>query len=59
MANPWTVAVWFNGWLVGFVDPFGGLITAGKLANEAALVEALEKALGEVEKAGSNECAVA
>lgn len=36
-------AVMFNGCLAGILNPYGGIIAAGKLANEQAFIEALEK----------------
>lgn len=37
--------VWFNGWLAGMLDPYGGVIAAGDLANEDTFIEAIEKKL--------------
>lgn len=35
----------FNGWPAGFVDPKGGTMAAGSLANEDSLCDALRKAI--------------
>ena len=35
--------VWFNGWLAGMIDPYGGVIAAGELANEDTFIEAIDK----------------
>ena len=50
--EPFRAAVWWNGWLEGFIDPYGGVIAAGELANEETLVAALRKAIEKAE-AGS------
>lgn len=34
----------FNGWPAGFITPYGGVIAAGKIANEGTFIEALYKA---------------
>ncbi len=34
--------VWFNGWLAGMLDPYSGIIAAGKFANENTFIEAIE-----------------
>lgn len=39
-----TAAVFFNGWLAGFVDPAGGTVAAGEVANEDTLLAALKAA---------------
>lgn len=35
------MAVWFNGWLAGIINPAGGTICAGEAGNEDALIKAL------------------
>lgn len=40
---PFHAAVWFNGWLAGFVAPFGGCLAAGEAANEDTLTAAIQK----------------
>ena len=42
--------VWFNGWLAGMLDPGGGVIAAGELANEDTFIEAIDKKLKELRK---------
>lgn len=43
---PFTVAVWSNGWLLGFIDAGGGMLMAGgKPDTESELCEALEAEL--------------
>ena len=39
--------IWFNGWIAGTLNPYGGVICAGKLANENTLIEAIEEKLRE------------
>ncbi len=34
----------FNGWPAGMIDPYGGVIAAGELANEAEFIAALKVA---------------
>ena len=46
---PFTLAVWFNGWLAGFVTPTGGTIAAGELANEDSFIAALARATESVD----------
>lgn len=41
---PFTAAVFFNGWLAGLVDPGGGTLCAGAVANENALCAAMRAA---------------
>lgn len=36
-----SAAVFFNGWLAGLVDPYGGVIAGGSGANEDTLLDAL------------------
>lgn len=43
---PFSVVVKFNGWPFGVIDPHGGCIGHGEMANAGALVEAIEKAAG-------------
>jgi hypothetical protein len=49
---PFTVAVMWNGWPAGLVDPSGGVIAAGDAANESALLASLDAA---IEKAKSED----
>ena len=42
--SPFCCGVWFNGFYAGEFDPQGGVLCAGSLANEDALISALEKA---------------
>lgn len=39
---PFTLAVWWNGWLAGTIDPTGGVIAAGSGANEESLIAAIK-----------------
>lgn len=41
--DPFTWAVWWNGWLAGMGDPYTGLIAAGGLANQETFLQALKK----------------
>lgn len=43
---PFSVAVKFNGWPFAVIDPHGGCVGHGDLANTRTLVEAIEKAAG-------------
>lgn len=43
---PFSVFVEFNGWPAGLIDPRGGIIAAGTVANEDSFVEAIETDLG-------------
>ncbi len=36
----------FNGWPAGIIDPRGGIIAAGGVANEDTFIEAIETDLG-------------
>jgi len=40
--EPFHFAVWWNGWLAGIGNPYGGEIAAGELANEKTLLAALK-----------------
>lgn len=40
------VRVSFNGWPAGVIDPNGGIIAAGEIANEDTFIEAVESDLG-------------
>ena len=42
--------VWYNGWLSGMLDPGGGVIAAGELANEDRFIKAIDKRLNDLEK---------
>jgi hypothetical protein len=37
------MAIWFNGWLAGILNPVGGIICAGEAGNEDNLIRALEE----------------
>ena len=39
---PFSAYVRFNGWPAGVIDPAGGIIAAGEVANEDAFIEALK-----------------
>lgn len=41
---PFHAYVQFNGWPAGVIDPRGGIIAAGKVANEDTFIEALKAA---------------
>lgn len=45
---PFSCAFFFNGWLAGIVDPGGGSIAAGRLANETSLLKAFDEAIQSV-----------
>ena len=49
---PYTMYVEFNGFPAGIVDPFGGVMATGELANEDALIAILKSVLGEAEGGG-------
>lgn len=36
----------FNGWPAGIIDPCGGIIAAGEIANEDSFIQAIEDDLG-------------
>lgn len=40
---PFHAAVTFNDWPAGLFSPFGGSIAAGKEANEAKLIQAIQQ----------------
>jgi hypothetical protein len=42
---PFESAIWFNGWLAGLMSPFDGILAGGEACNEAALIDALHKAI--------------
>jgi len=42
---PHSAAIWFNGWMAGILDPFGGIIAAGEAANEDTFIAALDAAI--------------
>lgn len=44
VVEPFHAYVEWNGWPAGVLSPDGGLLAAGALANEDALIEALRKA---------------
>jgi hypothetical protein len=39
--DPFNCYVQFNGWPAGILNPYGGIIAAGELANEATFIEAM------------------
>ena len=43
---PFGVYVEFNGWPAGVIDPGGGVIAAGEVANEDTFIAAIERVLG-------------
>ncbi len=54
--GPWEIALngqkisaslKFNGWPAGVIDPQGGIIAAGDVANEDAFIAAIEADLGQ------------
>lgn len=46
--QPIDFAVWWNGWLAGLFNPYGGTFAAGSGANEDAFIKAVEKAVQEL-----------
>ena len=42
---PFTAYIEFNGWPAGCIDPGGGCMAAGAIANEDELIAAIEAAL--------------
>ena len=42
----YSVGIWWNGWLAGFIDAGGGLFAAGEAANEKTYLAALRKGQG-------------
>jgi len=44
---PFTASIEFNGWPAGLIDPAGGVIAAGELANEDTFIAAARAALRE------------
>jgi len=42
---PFTAYFEFNGWPAGFVEPCGGFLAAGRLANEDTLAAAIKNAM--------------
>lgn len=45
---PFTASIEFNGWPAGLVDPAGGVIAAGELANEDTFIEAARAEIARV-----------
>jgi hypothetical protein len=43
-------ALFFNGWLAGFISPYGGTIACGEAANEDTFIEAVQTALVEAKQ---------
>ncbi len=48
MIPPYTAALTFNGWPAGLLNPYGGVMAAGTVANEDALIAALKQAIQRV-----------
>jgi hypothetical protein len=48
--EPCNCYVEFNGWPAGILDPFGGILAAGAVANEDSFIEALKAAGAVVEE---------
>ena len=46
--RPFEAYIEFNGWPFGILDPYGGSMGAGTVANEKALLEALRQAIQKV-----------
>lgn len=46
--DPFNAAVWFNGWLAGSLDPYGGILAAGEGANEDTFIEAVDEAIRKI-----------
>lgn len=44
MVQPYQCYIEFNGFPAGIIDPYGGCIAAGEVANEDSFVEAVEAA---------------
>ena len=42
---PFSAYVKFNGWPAGIIDPFGGCMAQGAIANEDTFIEAVEAAI--------------
>lgn len=42
---PFSAVLTFNGWPAGIIDPSGGVIAAGAVANEDTFIEALKTEL--------------
>ena len=40
---PYSMAVWWNGWLAGIFNAAGGAMAAGELANEDTFIAALKR----------------
>ena len=48
--EPYHFVIWYHGWPAGVMNPFDGVMAAGSAANEDALIEALEAAIGAAQK---------
>lgn len=46
-----TFYIEWNGWPAGLIDPSGGVIAAGELANESTLIDAVKKQIASVDAA--------
>lgn len=44
--NSFNMAIFYNGWLAGLLDPRGGTICAGEAGNEDNFIKALEERIG-------------
>lgn len=50
--RPFEMAVWFNGWLAGLVNPDNGTFAAGELANPKAFCKAVKARAREGDSSG-------
>lgn len=48
--DPYTCCVKFNGWVAGILDPSGGVIAAGAIANEETMLEAVRAAIASAKR---------
>lgn len=48
---PFTASIEFNGWPAGLIDPAGGVIAAGELANEDTFIAAARAEIARVKEA--------
>lgn len=42
-------AVWYNGWLAAFLQPFAGTFISGSAGNEDTFIEAMDRALASLD----------